>query len=245
MKQRRVLSILFSLTLVAGLFSGIASAEEVKESPKAVVKETILSPVEKNESLKVTIQQLADGTQRRIFSGSGNAADNPVRLDIKVNSENNTYNVIRTDLSNDPNYQKTIEPFAPLWNKQIKLLTKDPANWDIVYTKALLYWYSQNGYPAYSTGGSATWAVKNTPLETNWYVDLEQSWRNDRQDGTAVGQAAYGSFHNYDFGDHNKGTWVTHNVYVWGENNAGFDYDAIQDITGEGELLLWSTIEIY
>ncbi|MFC9712425.1 hypothetical protein ACFTRD_30325 [Paenibacillus sp. NPDC056933] len=240
--KKRLFSILFSVAMITSLFAGAASANEAPaKEPKAVVNSVKLKPVDGNDDLDVSIQELSDGTVRKVISGSGKADDKPTRYDITINREKNTFTTIETDLSNDPEY--SIKPFAPIWSKQVKLLTYDPVGWEICYSKAILYWYMQNDYAIYSNGGSATWAANPSPIDTHWYVDSEQTRRKDKP--AAVGQETVANFSNYDFLNDNLYTYVNHNVSVWGFMNGSFDYDAIEDATGEASVLLTSTIEIY
>ena len=125
------------------------------------------------------------------------------------------------------------------------MLTEDPPGWDICYTKAILYWYEANDYAIYDNGGAATWAANPSPIDTHWYVDLQQTWRDDDTWGGGVGQKAIGSFSNSDFQEDDEYTYVDHEVTVWGYKNGTIDYEAIEEARGEASLLLTSRVEIF
>ena len=68
-----------------------------------------------------------------------------------------------------------------------------------------------------------------SPIDTHWYVDLQQTWRDDDTWGGGVGQKAIGSFSNSDFQEDDEYTYVDHEVTVWGYKNGTIDYEAIEE----------------
>lgn len=217
------------------------------KSNKSVINQITLLPEDGSAVLKnVKLEELADGSYKKTFSGTIKLDDGPVGYSIKINKDKKTYSATELDLSNNSEYNSIISR-APMYSKQVKLLTYDPIGLDVCYTKAILYWYNGNDYSIYSDGGHATWAANPTPqpFNTHWYVDSDSSWREDDPMRNAVGQRALGSFHNSDFGDNDKKTFIDHDVSVLGFSDGTIDYNGIEYADGEANLLLTTSIYVY
>jgi len=248
--KNKVISMLMAIVLLLS-FTSIGSAQS-KPSDKIVVEETILKAEPDSEQLKsVKLETFSDGSIKKTITGTVPANQGPVGYTIKVDKDKKTYKATKLDLSKDPEYtnsateQNQVSMFSPLWSKQVKILTYDPVGWDIASTKAILYWYEDGGYSIYSAGGHGHWAANPSPINTHWYIDVDGSYEDSQPWRNAVGQTAFGSFSNYDFGDDDDWTYLDQDVSVWGFSNGSIEYTSSDYATGEGSLLLTSSVFVY
>jgi hypothetical protein len=119
------------------------------------------------------------------------------------------------------------------------ILTEDPLNMDLLQTTQWLHWYGMGWNQGFRSVW--TWAAFPSAFGTYWYV----GGTNDfpiTNGSTYCTSRWWAWYYNYDFGQDNLRTTVTHDLYIYGYWSGGFTIQGYTQRTGEGYGLLHSHV---
>ena len=179
------------------------------------------------------------------WSGHGDVDDSPISYWIEVDPVTMEYRTVQDltreqELMSEREEENSTEAVNRIRN--IEIATKDAIRILTCQTNLTLKWTTDNN--AITTSSATKSSISKSPtskmsfapfnnniLPTNWYLDsntLTKSWNSTQAQAKTVGK-----HYNYDFWDPDKGTFVTHNLWLYGFNDGGWSNDFSVSNTGE------------
>lgn len=125
--------------------------------------------------------------------------------------------------------------------------TDDPLGVDVCQSKHKLWWsVNSNNLSSYVNREASAWAANPSLFNTHWYIlDNYYTGLNTIDGGRTVTSSSFHSYYNYDFGDTNQRTDVSHELTIYGYYTGNYDYFVDWSASGEYSGLLDLDITTY